>query len=147
MDDPRTNHFPYKDVLGLYDHYVNQIAFGDFKHALTGGMLWKAQHPEAETFYNSKHAKAGVPCDDCHTPKLKDPKTGKEYTSHFAVSPRCQLKETCLKCHKEYTEETARYAIDSVKAYTRGKLRKAEFWLSALIDKIVEGKKAGSPTR
>jgi nitrite reductase (cytochrome c-552) len=141
MDDARTNHFPYKDVLGLYDHYVNQLAFGDFKHALTGGLLWKAQHPEAETFYNSKHAQAGVSCDDCHTPKRRD-KTGKEYTSHFAVSPRFQLKETCLKCHKDLTEETARYTIDSEKAYIRGKLRKAEFWLSALIDKIVEGKKA-----
>ena len=32
-----------------------------------------------------------------------------------------------------------------MKAYTRGKLRKAEFWLSALIDKIVEGKKAKLP--
>ena len=84
-----------------------------------------------------------VSCDDCHTPKRKYPKSGKQYTSHFAVSPRFQLKETCLKCHKEYTEETAKYAIDSVKSYTRGKLRKAEFWLSALIDKIVEGKKAG----
>jgi len=141
FDDPRTNLFPYKDVLGLYDHYVNQVAFLDFKHTLTGGLLWKAQHPEAETFYNSKHAKAGVSCDDCHTPKRQG-KDGKTYTSHFAVSPRYQLKETCLKCHKDLTEETARYTIDSEKAYIRGKLRKAEFWLSLLIDKIVEGKKA-----
>jgi formate-dependent nitrite reductase cytochrome c552 subunit len=54
-----------------------------------------------------------------------------------------QLKETCLKCHPKWTEEEARYAIDSIKAYNKGKMRKAEFWLSALIDKIVEGKKAG----
>ena len=33
--------------------------------------------------------------------------------------------------------------IDSIKAYGKGKMRKAEFWLSELIDKIVEGKKAG----
>jgi len=143
MKDRRTNHFPYKDVFDLYDHYVNKVHFLDFKHALTGGLLWKAQHPEAETFYNSKHAKAGVGCDDCHTPKVKDKKTGKVYTSHFAVTPKVQLKETCLKCHNKWTEEQARYAIDSIKAYTKGKMRKAEFWLSALIDKIVEAKKAG----
>lgn len=143
MKDRRTNHFPYKDVLELYDHYVNKVHFLDFKHALTGGLLWKAQHPESETFYNSKHAKAGVGCDDCHTPKVKDKKTGKVYTSHFAVTPRVQLKGTCLKCHKNWTEEQAKYAIDSIKAYTKGKMRKAEFWLSALIDKIVEAKKAG----
>ena len=142
MGDKRTNHFPYKGVLDLYEHYVNKVNFLDWRHPLTGGLLWKAQHPEAETYYNSKHAKAGVGCDGCHTPKLKD-KKGKVYTSHFAVTPRVQLKETCLKCHPKWTEEQAKYAIDSVKAYTKGKLRKAEFWLSALIDKIVEGKKAG----
>jgi formate-dependent nitrite reductase cytochrome c552 subunit len=85
MADQRTNHFPFKDVFGLYDHYVNQIAFLDFKHASTGGLLWKAQHPETEAYYNSKHSKAGVSCDDCHTPKVKD-KKGKVYTSHFAVT-------------------------------------------------------------
>jgi len=39
MADRRTNHFPYKDVFGLYDHYVNTVGFLDFKHALTGGLL------------------------------------------------------------------------------------------------------------
>ncbi|RPJ04342.1 MAG: ammonia-forming cytochrome c nitrite reductase subunit c552, partial [Deltaproteobacteria bacterium] len=81
----------------------------------------------------------------CHTPKVKDKKTGKVFTSHFAVTPRVQLKETCLtaKCHPKWTEEQARYSIDSIKAYNKGKMRKAEFWLSALIDKIVEAKKSG----
>lgn len=144
MADKRTNHFPYKDVFGLYDHYVNQINFLDFRHTLTGGLLWKAQHPEAESFYNSKHAKAGVGCNGCHTPKVKE-KNGGSHTIHFAVTPRVNLKDTCLQCHSRWTEEQARYAIDSVKAYTRGKLRKAEFWLSELIDKIVDAKKAGVP--
>jgi len=144
MADQRTNHFPYKDVFGLYDHYVKQVSFLDFKHALTGGLLWKAQHPESETYYNSKHAKAGASCDSCHTPKMKNKKTGKTFTSHFAVTPRVQLKETCLaaKCHPTWTEEQAKYSIDSIRAFGKGKMRKAEFWLSALIDKIVEAKKA-----
>ena len=140
--DRRTNVFPYKDVFGLYDFYVNQIQFLDWKHALTGGLLWKAQHPEAEAYYNSKHAKAGVSCDACHTPKVKD-KAGKIYTSHFAVTPRVQLKDTCLKCHSTWTAEQAIYSIDSIKAHIKGKLRKAEFWLAALIDKIVAAKAAG----
>jgi len=142
MTDKRTNVFPYKDVFGIYDFYANQINFLDWKHALTGGLLWKAQHPEAETYYNSKHAKAGVSCDACHTPKVKD-KVGKVYTSHFAVSPRVQLKATCLKCHPSWTAEQAVYSIDSVKAHIKGKMRKAEFWLAALIDKIVAAKAAG----
>lgn len=146
MGDRRTNHFPYKDVFGLYDHYKNQVKFLDFKHAITGGLLWKAQHPESETFYNSKHAKAGAGCDSCHTPKVKN-KQGKVYTSHFAATPRVQLKETCLtsKCHPKWTEEEAKYAIDSIKAHIRGKMRKAEYWLSALIDKISAAKASAVP--
>ncbi len=142
MADRRTNHFPFKKVADIVDHYYN-LGFRDFKHAITGASLIKAQHPEVEVFWNSKHDRAGVGCNDCHTPKVKDKKTGKVYTSHFAVTPRVQLKETCLKCHSGWTEEQARYAIDSVKDYIKGKMRKAEFWLSALIDKYAEAKKAG----
>ncbi len=141
-DSPLTNHFPFKDVMGLYDHYKNQVGFLDFKHTLTGGLLWKGQHPESETYYNSTHGMKGIGCDACHLPKLKDAK-GKVYTSHFAVTPKVQLKETCLKCHPDWSEDQARYAIDSIRAHFKGKMRKAEFWLDRLIDKIVEGKKAG----
>jgi len=141
-DSPLTNHFPYKDVFGLYDHYKNQVGFLDFKHQLTGGLLWKAQHPEAETYYNSKHGKMGIGCDACHFPKVTGAK-GKVYTSHFAVTPRVQLKETCLKCHPKWSEEDAKYEIDSIRAHIKGKMRKAEFWISELIDKIVLAKKEG----
>jgi nitrite reductase (cytochrome c-552) len=143
MTDIRTNHMPFKDVFGLYEHYVNQVNFLDWRHPLTGGLLWKAQHPESETYYNSAHARAGVGCADCHTPKVKGGKGKKAYTSHFAVTPRVQLKEACLNCHAYWTPEQAIYNIDSIKAFTKGKLRKAEFWLTALIDKIVEARKAG----
>ena len=142
--DKRTNHFPYKDVFGLYEHYQNQINFMDFKHAITGGLLWKAQHPEAEAYYNSKHDKAGAGCDTCHSPKMKN-KQGKVFTSHFPVTPKVQIKETCLtsKCHPKWSEQEAVYAIDSVKAHIKGKMRKAEFRISVLIDKIVAAKAAG----
>lgn len=145
FDDERTNHFPFKDVLGLYDHYVNQIGFIDFKNSLTGSPLWKGQHPEAETHYNSVHAKAGVGCDTCHTPKMVNPETGKTYTSHYAVTPKEHITESCLSsgCHAGWTEEDAVYAIDSVKAYTKGKIRKAEYWISSLMDKILEAQDKG----
>ena len=77
-------------------------------------------------------------------PKVRNAQ-GKVYTSHWQTSPRNYLKQTCLtsKCHPTLTEAQAAYEIDSVRNFTKGKMRKAEFWLSALIDKIVEGKKAG----
>ncbi|MBI2945366.1 MAG: ammonia-forming cytochrome c nitrite reductase subunit c552 [Candidatus Wallbacteria bacterium] len=140
-DSGVTNHFPFKDVFQMYEHY-NKLGFRDFKHAGTGGLLWKAQHPEAETFWNSRHDKNGVGCADCHMPKVKN-KAGKTYTSHWQTSPRNYLEQTCLRCHKDMDEKKAIYQIDSIKHYVRGKMRKAEFWLGALIDKIAEAKKAG----
>lgn len=139
--DLRTNHFPMKDVFQIYDHY-NQLDFRDFKHTLTGGLLFKAQHPEAEVFWNSKHDKAGVSCNDCHMPKIKN-KAGKTFTSHWQTTPKNYIKDTCLKCHKGWTEEQAVYSIESVKNHVKGKMRKSEFWLGQLIDKIVEAKKSG----
>ena len=143
--DPRTNHFPFKNVLRIYDHY-NSLGFRDFKHTLTGGLLWKAQHPEAETYWGSTHDRVGASCNTCHMPKVRNA-AGKVYTSHWQTSPRNYLKQTCLSsnCHPNLSEAQASYEIDSVRNFTKGKMRKAEFWLCALIDKIVEGKKAGVP--
>ncbi|MBI5700497.1 ammonia-forming cytochrome c nitrite reductase subunit c552 [Candidatus Saganbacteria bacterium] len=139
FEDIRTNHFPLKDVFNIYEHY-NKLGFRDFMHTLTGGLLFKAQHPETEVFWNSRHDKAGVNCNDCHMPRVKG-KNGQEFTSHWQTSPRNYIKETCLKCHSEWTPQEAVYAIDSIKNHVRGKMRKAEFWLGNLIDKIVEAKK------
>src|SRR4030067_3530800 len=66
--DDRTNHFPFKNVLAIYDHY-NDLGFRDFKHGLTGGLLWKAQTPGAGTFWDSVHDKAGASCGACHQPE------------------------------------------------------------------------------
>ncbi len=140
--DIRTNHFPMKDVFKIYEHYYNKLEFSDFKHSLTNTPLIKIQHPEVEVFWNSKHEKAGVNCNDCHMPKVKS-KEGKEFTSHWQTSPKNYINQTCLKCHSKWTQEEAVYIIDSVKNYIKGKMRKAEFWLANLIDKIVEAKKLG----
>lgn len=143
--DQRTNHFPFKNVLSIFDHY-NALGFRDFRHALTGGLLWKAQHPESETYWGSVHDRAGAKCDACHMPKVRNAR-GKVYTSHWATSPKSYLKQTCLtsKCHPNLTEHQAIYEIESIRNYTKGRMRKAEFWLSELIDKIVEAKAAGLP--
>jgi len=135
MADPRTNHFPFKAVNDIGQHYKD-LKFGDFKHAVTGATLWKGQHPDVEVYYNSTHYQAGAECATCHMPKAKDPKTGKTYTSHWQTSPRHYVKEACLGCHKTWTEKQALYSIDSLKNKWTGKMRKAEFWLVRLIDKF-----------
>jgi formate-dependent nitrite reductase cytochrome c552 subunit len=106
MNDSRTNHFPWKNVFELQKHY-DELNFRDFKHTITNASLIKVQHPESETYWQSAHEKAGVECKNCHMPGMKN-KAGKEYTSHWQVSPRNYLNETCLKCHP-WTPEQAEY--------------------------------------
>jgi len=142
MADQRTNHFPFKPVDEIQKHYTD-LKFGDFRHAMTGAMLWKGQHPDVEVFYNSTHQKNGVECHDCHMPKVKDAKTGKVYTSHWQTSPKHYIKETCLTCHKDWTEKQAAYSIDSLKNKWTAKMRKAEFWLTRLIDKFEAAQNMG----
>ncbi|GAB7141299.1 ammonia-forming cytochrome c nitrite reductase subunit c552 [Deferribacterales bacterium RsTz2092] len=138
-----TNHYPLKNALELYTHYYEDIKFVDFKNKFDGAPLWKGQHPEFETYYESTHSKLGVGCADCHT-QMSVKGEGGKFTDHFAQSPRHIAKAACLKsgCHSQWTEEQAIYTMDSVKAYTKGRMRKAEFWLSTLIDKINEANRA-----
>jgi len=142
MADGRTNHFPFKKVADLGKHYTD-LKFRDFRHGITGAMLWKGQHPDAENFYGSVHQKAGVECADCHMPKMKDAKTGKVFTSHWQTSPKHYIKQTCLTCHEDWTEQQATYVIDSLKNRFAGKVRKAEFWLTRMVDKFEEAKNLG----
>ena len=139
--NPLTNHFPLVDAMGIYEHY-GKLKFADFRNKFTGAALLKMQHPEYETYYESSHSKIGVGCKECHV--VPAPKAG-QATSHFVESPRYIMKQTCLtaKCHSKWTEEQGIYAIDSVKSYTKSRMRKAEFWLAELIDKIEDGKMAG----
>jgi formate-dependent nitrite reductase cytochrome c552 subunit len=141
MDDRRANYFPWVNVFDLQNRYA-EIGFKDFKHGVTGAALTKLQHPETETFWASKHERAGVECKDCHMPKVKD-KKGKSFTFHGQRSSRYMLKDTCIRCHKYWTHEEAEYQVDAIQNYIRGKMRKAEYWLGQLIDTYVRAKDLG----
>ncbi|HRK38531.1 MAG TPA: ammonia-forming cytochrome c nitrite reductase subunit c552 [Burkholderiaceae bacterium] len=143
MADQRANLFPWTKVSEYNAKMTDKFNFRDFRHAVTGAALNKMQHPETETFWMSKHEREGVECKDCHMRKIE--KNGKTFTDHQQKSPRSMLKETCVKCHGEMTEEQAKYQIDAIQNYTRGKLIKAEYWLAQLIDTFTRAYDAGVP--
>ncbi len=146
MADRRTNLFQWTNVFDYTKRMLEEFKFADFKNAETGAYILKIQHPETETFWGSKHERAGVECKDCHMPKIKNPKTGKTYTSHAMRSPRYGfIKETCLRCHTNWSEEEALYVINGVKNYIRGKMEKAEFWLGELINTFKLAQALGVP--
>ncbi len=141
MDDRRANYYPWVSVLDLQKRY-GEIGFKDFRHAVTGAPLTKLQHPEVETLWGSKHERAGVECKDCHMPRTKD-KKGKTFTYHGQRSARYVLRDTCVRCHKYWSQEEAEYQVDAVQDYVRGKIRKAEFWLGQLIETYTRAKDLG----
>lgn len=140
MGDRRTNLFQWTNVFD-YNEKMKKFDFKDFKHATTGAMLSKLQHPETETYWMSKHERAGVECKDCHMPKVKAGR-GQTYTWHGQKSARYMTKDTCINCH-EWSEKEAEYQIDAIQNYTRGKLTKAEYWLGQFIDTFAKAKAAG----
>jgi len=140
MDSRLTNYYPWVNVFDLQKRYES-VGFKDFRHAVTGAPLTKIQHPELEAFWGSKHERAGVECKDCHMPKVK--KKGKEFTFHGQRSARYMLKDTCQRCHQDWTAEQAEYQVDAIQNYIRGKMRKAEFWLGELINAFIRAKDVG----
>lgn len=141
FDDQRTNHMPLMQVKELLEHY-RALNFYDFKHEVTGAQLVKLQHPEAETYSGSIHDKAGVQCHQCHMPKQKG-KGGKMFSSHGVIRPKNHIKESCLGCHPKDSVEKKLFEIETVQNYTRGKMRKAEYWLGQLIDTYAAAQRMG----
>jgi len=141
MDDRKANYFPWSNVFDIQKKYA-EIGFKDFRHAVTGAPLTKLQHPEMETFWGSNHEQAGVECKDCHMPKAKD-KKGKTFTYHGQRSARYMLRDTCVRCHKYWSHEEAEYQVDAIQNYTRGKMKKAEYWLGQLIETYTRAKDLG----
>lgn len=142
MADRRTNEFQWRNVFD-YDAWVEKQGYRDFRNEVTGALLSKIQHPEVEVYWGSKHERAGVECKDCHMPKIK--KAGKEFTWHGQKSAKYMKKDTCIKCHTYWTEKEAEYQIEGIQHYIRGKMRKAEFWLSEFVKTYQLAKAVGVP--
>ena len=140
MDDRRTNLFPWVNVFD-YNEKMADYGFKDFRHAVTGTSLSKIQHPDVEVFWNSTHERSGVECKNCHMPKVQ---TGdKAYTWHGQRGARYMKRDTCLACHRDWTEPEAEYKIEAIQHYVKGKLTKAEFWLGEFIDAFQRAKDMG----
>lgn len=141
FDSRLTNLFPWVNADQI-ESYYDDLGFRDFKHNLTGATLVKMQHPDAETYFGSKHDKAGADCASCHMPKVKD-ENGKTYTLHWATSPKHYVKETCLSCHTDKTEKQMVGAIDAMKGHFDGKVREAESRMNDMFNAFELAKAVG----
>lgn len=145
------DHFPWAKMRDLHDHYTKTFDYKqDWKHALTGEPLIKSQHPETETFWESKYERAGASCVTCHMPKLTW--NGKTFTSHWMTSPFKYLDRhikgdrqygafPCAECHKVDAERLLTQAR-RVQQHVFDLQQKVQLALSDAIDAIAAAKKA-----
>jgi nitrite reductase (cytochrome c-552) len=92
--------FPWRKLKDLEAYY--QVKFDmwqDWKHSVTGTNGVKAQHPETEFYWGSKHYELGVACSDCHMAKGAGGGLDKPAKDHWLTSPLKQVASTCGNCH------------------------------------------------
>jgi len=145
------DHFPWAKARDLHQHYTDVFGYQqDWKHALTGEPLIKSQHPEAETFWESKYERAGASCASCHMPKLTW--GGKTFTSHWMTSPFKYLDRhlmgdrqygayPCAECHKVEAHTLLNQAR-RVQQHVFDLQQQTQQALSDAIDAIVAAKSA-----
>lgn len=131
-----------EQIEAYYDQYKFKDGhrFFDWKHALTGAEVLKAQHPEFELWSQGMHARSGVACADCHMPYMREGAT--KITDHYIRSPLLNVSRACLQCH-HFTEQEILDRVGDIQQTNRKLLDRSEDALVSLIESIVEAKKRG----
>ncbi|MHB8058702.1 MAG: ammonia-forming cytochrome c nitrite reductase subunit c552, partial [Desulfuromonadaceae bacterium] len=64
-------------------------------------------------------------------------------STHGVVKPINMVKESCIGCHPNDSVDKKKYQIETIRNYTKGKMRKAEYWLGNLIDTYAAAQRIG----
>ena len=78
--------------------YYEEAKHQDWRHALTGAPVLKAQHPEFEMWNQGIHARSGVACADCHMPYKRE--GALKVSDHHVRSPLLNVARACQTCHR-----------------------------------------------
>lgn len=140
--------FPWDEGLGAeqieatYEKhkFPDGSDFIDYKHAETGAVSYKAQHPEFELWSQGIHARSGVSCADCHMPYEKQGAT--KVSNHWVSSPKLNLNHACQTCHNN-SEQELNSRIDMIQERTKSLMKSAAEAMTDMLDSIVEAKNSG----
>ena len=140
---PWNNGLKVEEIEAYYNNYTfsDGHRFYDWKHAITGAEVLKAQHPEFEMWSQGVHAKGGVACADCHMPYVREGAT--KVTDHYIRSPLLNVARACLQCH-HFTEKEMLERVETIQDQNRKLLDRSEDALVALINKVAQAKQRGA---
>jgi nitrite reductase (cytochrome c-552) len=121
--------------------YYDEIDFFDWKHAVSGAPVLKAQHPEFEVWSQGIHARSGVACADCHMPYKRVGAV--KISDHHVRSPLLNIAMACQTCHR-YPEAELQARAELIQDRTKALVTRAEAALKDLIDGIGAAQKQGA---
>ena len=132
-----------EQIEAVYDehNFPDGSPFLDFKHKQSGAAVYKAQHPEFETWSQGVHARAGVACADCHMPYIRE--GAMKVSDHHVRSPLLNDAKACQVCHRESAAElTAR--VHTIQDRTAALMGRALDAVVALITETEAAMAAGA---
>jgi nitrite reductase (cytochrome c-552) len=140
---PRQLVYPWHRGLKVEDleAYYDEIGFSDWTHAITGGGMLKAQHPEFELWSQGIHAQAGVSCADCHMPYERV--GAMKISNHHVRSPLLNVAASCQVCHNVPEQELLRRA-QTIQDRTYALINRSSVALTSMINAIAAAREAGA---
>jgi nitrite reductase (cytochrome c-552) len=121
--------------------YYDEIAWTDWKHAVSDAPVLKAQHPEFEMWSQGIHARSGVACADCHMPYRREGAI--KVSDHHIRSPLLSISRSCQQCHN-YSETELMARAESIQDRTAKLLSRAEDAVLGTIRAVEAAKKRGA---
>ncbi len=115
--------------------------FYDFTHGETGAHVYKAQHPEFETWSQGVHARSGVSCADCHMPYVRE--GAMKVSSHWVRSPLLQVNASCQPCHN-IPEPELLARVAQIQDRTRALIDRGGLATTDMLDAIRDAQSAGA---
>ena len=123
------------------ESYYDEVKHVDWKHAISGTSVLKAQHPEFEMWNQGIHARSGVACADCHMPYMREGAI--KISDHHVRSPLLNVSLACQPCHN-YSETEIRSRAETIQDRTKALLLRGEDATVDLINAIEAARKAGA---
>jgi nitrite reductase (cytochrome c-552) len=135
-----------EEIEAYYNSYkfVDGQRFLDWKHAVSGASLLKAQHPEFEMWSQGIHARSGVACADCHMPYKREGAV--KISDHWVRSPLLNINNACQICH-HYSENELKERVGIIQERNHALLIRAEDAVVALIKDIGMAPSVGKITQ
>jgi nitrite reductase (cytochrome c-552) len=142
---PWANGIRVEQIQAYYDETATKDGakgFYDWRHAESGALALKAQHPEFEMWSQGIHARSGVACADCHMPYIRV--GAQKISDHHVRSPLLNVARACQTCHK-WPEQELRDRAETIQRRVFDLRNRAMDALVALIADLKVAQTAGRP--